>query len=96
MEKQANTITIDGTSYDVSQFSQGIQNAVGIYNSINADLQREQLAALKSQAALQSIGAQIGEAVKKELAEKELGEHDEQEIVESAGPTAMAPPVAIE
>lgn len=69
MTEQARTITLDGISYDIAQFSQGVQSAVGIYNAINADLQKEQLAVIKSQAALQSIGAQIGEAVKKELAE---------------------------
>ncbi len=71
MTEQARTITIDGVTHAVEQFSAGVQNAVGIFNSINADLQREQLAVLKTQAALQSIGSQIGEAVKKELAEKE-------------------------
>lgn len=65
--EQARTITLDGVTHEVSKFTQGVQNAIGIYNSINADLQREQVAVLKSQAALQSIGIQIGEAVKKEL-----------------------------
>lgn len=71
MTEQARTITIDGVSHNVADFSVGVQNAVGIYNAITADLQKEQIAVLKSQSALQSIGAQIGEAVKKELAEKE-------------------------
>lgn len=71
MTEQARTITLDGISYDIAQFSQGVQSAVGIYNAINADLQKEQVAVVKSQAALQGIGAQIGEAVKKELAEKQ-------------------------
>lgn len=73
MTEQARTITIDGVSHNVADFSVGVQNAVGIYNAITADLQKEQIAVLKSQSALQSIGAQIGEAVKKELAEKEAG-----------------------
>jgi len=71
MQDQARTITLDGISYDVAQFSQGVQNAIGIYNTFNADLQREQMAAMKSQAAMQTIGAQIGEAVKAELAAKQ-------------------------
>jgi hypothetical protein len=70
MTEQARTITLDGISYAVDQFSQGVQQAIGIYNAINAQLQTEQLAVIKSQAALQSIGAQITEAVKKELADK--------------------------
>lgn len=70
MTEQARTITLDGISYDVAQFSQGVQSAVTVYNTFQADLQREQLAAMKTQGALQTIGAQIAEAVKKELAEK--------------------------
>lgn len=65
------TITLDGISYDVAQFSQGVQSAIAVYNQFQADLQREQLAVMKTQGALQTIGAQIGEAVKKELAEKQ-------------------------
>lgn len=64
------TITLDGISYDVAQFSQGVQSAIGVYNTFAADLQREQLASMKTQAAMQTIGGQIAEAVKKELAEK--------------------------
>lgn len=71
MQDQARTITLDDISYDIDQFSQGVQNAIGIYNGFNADLQKEQLAAMKSQAAMQAIGAQIAEAVKAELAEKQ-------------------------
>ena len=70
MTEQARTITLDGISYAVDQFSQGVQQAIGIYNAINAQLQTEQLAVIKSQAAMQSIGGQISEAVKKELADK--------------------------
>lgn len=63
-----NTITLDGVQHDVTKFSQGVQQAVAIYNKFNAQLQDEQLAVVKTQAALQTIGAQIGEAVKAELA----------------------------
>ncbi len=71
MQDQARTITLDGISYDVGQFSQGVQNAIGIYNGFNADLQKEQMAVMKSQAAMQTVGAQIAEAVKAELAAKQ-------------------------
>lgn len=64
------SITVDGISYDVSQFSQGVQQAVGIYNVFQSDLQKAQLEVIKSQAALQSVGGQITEAVRRELAEK--------------------------
>jgi hypothetical protein len=70
MTEQTKTITLDGVSYNVADFSQGIQSAIVIYNSFQADLQKEQLAAMKTQAALQSVGNQIAEAVKKELADK--------------------------
>ena len=49
---------------------QGVQQAVGIYNGFQADLNKAQLEVIKCQAAMQSVGGQISEAVKKELAEK--------------------------
>lgn len=88
MTEQTKTISLDGVTYEVSQFSSQIQNAVDIYNTINADLQKEQIAVIKTQAALQSIGAQIGSAVKKELAEKA----DAEAVVQA--PAVQAAPVA--
>jgi hypothetical protein len=70
MTEQARTITLDGISYDVAQFSEGVQQAVGIYNVFAADLQKAQLDVVKNQAAMQSVGNQISAAVKKELDEK--------------------------
>jgi hypothetical protein len=70
MTEQARTITLDGISYDVAQFSEGVQQAVGIYNVFAADLQKAQLEVVKNQAAMQSVGNQISAAVKKELDEK--------------------------
>lgn len=70
MTEQARTLTLDGETYDVGQFSEGVQQAVGIYNTIQAQLQGEQLAVIKSQAALQSLAGQIATAVRKELDEK--------------------------
>jgi len=67
---QTNSITVDGISYDAGQFTQSVQQAVSIYKNFQADLQKEQLAVIKTQAALDNIGKQIGEAVKTELAEK--------------------------
>jgi hypothetical protein len=64
------TITLDGISYDVAQFSEGVQQAIGIYNTFQAQLTAEQLAVLKTQSAMQGLGAQIATAVKKELDEK--------------------------
>lgn len=68
--EQARSITIDGISYDVAQFSQEVQQAVVIYNTIAADLQKSQLEVIKCQAALQTVGGQISQAVKAELDKK--------------------------
>lgn len=70
MADQAQTITLDGVSYALDQFSPQVQQAVDIYNAFQADLTKEQLAVIKTQAAVQNLGAQISEAVKKELADK--------------------------
>lgn len=67
MTTPTNKMTIDGVEYDVAQFSQAIQQAVAIYNTFQVDLQKQQLEVLKTQAALQNIGAQIIAAVKAEL-----------------------------
>lgn len=67
---QNRTITLDGIAYDLNQFSEGVQQAVGIYNAIQADLNKSQLEVIKCQAAAQNIGTQISEAVRKELAAK--------------------------
>jgi len=67
---QPRTINLDGISYDVDQFSQGVQQAVMIYNKFAGQLQDQQLEVMKTQAALQQVGNQITEAVKKELDEK--------------------------
>lgn len=64
------TINLDGISYDVAQFSRGVQQAVIIYNKFTAQLQDQQLEVMKTQAALQQVGQQITDAVKKELDEK--------------------------
>jgi vacuolar-type H+-ATPase subunit I/STV1 len=65
-----NTITLDGKSYEVSEFSSGIQQAVSIYNVITQDLQKAQIDVIRNQAALQTIVQQLTDAVKKELADR--------------------------
>lgn len=67
---QARSITVDGISYDVAQFSAEVQQAVTIYNTFAADLQKAQLDVIKCQAALQNVGQQISGAVKAELEKK--------------------------
>lgn len=68
--EQTRSITIDGIAYDLAQFSVGVQQAVGIYNKFQTDLNEAQLEVIKNQSAIQTISAQISEAVKKELAAK--------------------------
>jgi hypothetical protein len=74
LEQSKQTITLDGQAYPLDQFSPAVQQAVGIYNAIGADLQKAQLDVVKCQSAMQSISAQIGETVKKELADKAAAE----------------------
>jgi hypothetical protein len=64
------TLTLDGISYDVAQFSPGVQQAVAIHTKFSNQLADEQLAVLKTQSALQVLTTQISEQVQKELAEK--------------------------
>lgn len=70
MTEQARTINIDGETYNLDEFSPGVQQAVAIYNKFQDQLQDQQLEVMKTQAALQQVGQQITEAVKKELADK--------------------------
>lgn len=78
------TITLDGVQYPLDQFSQQVVQAVGIYNGFSADLHKEQLAVIKTQAALQHLGNQIAEAVKKELAAKEAANDTPAEVQATA------------
>lgn len=79
---EAQTITFDDKVYDVSRFSASVQNAIGIYNQFNAELGREQMAVIKTQAALQTLQAQLASAVRKELVEQ--GEIKEEQATEQA------------
>ena len=91
MAEAARTITLDGVQYAVEQFSPGVQQAVDIYNSFAADLQKAQLEVLKTQSAMQSVGQQISAAVQKELAEKKAAAETaaaEGEIKMNANPDA--------
>lgn len=83
MTEQSRTITLDGTSYDVAQFSDGVQQAVVIYNAFQADLQKAQLEVVKNQSAMQSIGTQIAAAVRKELEDKAAAAATEATVVEA-------------
>ena len=69
-ETKAQTITFDDKVYDVSRFSAGVQNAIGLYNQFSAELAKEQVAVVKTQAALQTLQSQLAAAVRKELIEQ--------------------------
>lgn len=79
MEK-INTITLDGVTYNVADFSQSVQQAITIYNSFTADLNKVQLEVVKHQAAIQNIGTQIAEAIKKELLVKQAAQAAEDTV----------------
>ena len=84
MTEQTKTLTLDGVSYEVAQFSEGVQSAVNIYNTFAADLQKAQLEVVKCQSAMQSVGQQISAAVKKELEEKATAAETATEVVPAA------------
>lgn len=62
-----NTLTLDGVQHDVSKFSPTVQHAISIYNRFTSELQEQQLAVLKTQAAIAHFSTQIAAAVKSEL-----------------------------
>lgn len=72
-ETTPQTITIDEITYPVDHFSPGVQQAIAIYNTFQADLTKAQLEVIKTQSALQTVGQQISDAAKKELADKAAG-----------------------
>ena len=87
-QEQARTINLDGESYDLDQFSPGVQQAVAIYNKFTVQLQDQQLEVMKTQAALQQVGQQITEAVKKELEDKAASQPDDAPTDVEAKPVA--------
>lgn len=70
MTTQTQTLTVDGITYAVDQFSQQVQSGVQMYSAFQADLQKAQLEVAKTQAAMAMLSGQIQEAVKAELAAK--------------------------
>lgn len=81
--EQPRTINLDGISYDIEQFSPGVQQAVVIYNKFAGQLQDQQLEVMKTQAALQQVGGQITEAVQKELEAKKSAAPVEDAVVDA-------------
>ena len=61
------TITVAGKEYPVSGFSENVQKLVMIHTEWRNDLQEEQLAVAKTQAALRALDAELTQAVQAEL-----------------------------
>jgi hypothetical protein len=62
------TITVDGTEYPVTQFSETVQRLVAIHTEWRNDLTKERLAVAKTEAAIRSLEAELSQTVTKELA----------------------------
>lgn len=94
MSDLTRTITLDGISYDVAQFSQQVQQAVAIHSSFSADLKKAQLEVLKTQAALKVVTDQISESVQKELEAKKETQKVAADQVPAEAPAAPPAPRA--
>ncbi len=64
------TVTIDGVTHSVTDFSNEVQQLVGIRNLWGNQLNDERLAAAKTEAALRTLDNQLAELVTKQLDEK--------------------------
>lgn len=70
MDQKSQTITVDGHTYELDSLPANIKQAVAIYNRFNNDLNEAQLAVIKCQAAVSTVGQQIAEAIKAMSAQK--------------------------
>jgi hypothetical protein len=61
------TITVAGKEYPVSGFSETVQKLVAIHTEWRNDLQEEQLAVAKTQAAIRALDAELTATVQAEL-----------------------------
>lgn len=68
------SLTIDGVQHELANLPEGIQNAAGLYQTLQRQLADAQVEALKCQLAVQSVGQQITDAVRLVLAEREAAE----------------------
>lgn len=67
MTQPIQSLTLNGISYSISQFSQQVQQLTNFYNSLIADQSTESYALMKTQAAIAQVHNQITEIVKDEL-----------------------------
>jgi len=63
-------ITVDGTEYPVTGFSETVQRLVAIHTAWRNDLQDERLTVAKTEAALRSLEAEMSQAIQTELKAK--------------------------
>ena len=64
------TLTIDGTEYQVADFSETVQRLVSIHTEWRGDLIAERLAVAKTEAAIRALDAELTQAVSSELKAK--------------------------
>ena len=64
------TITIDGTEYPVSDFSETVQRLVAIHTEWRMDVAKERLAVAKTEAAIRGLDAELTQTVAAELKAK--------------------------
>jgi hypothetical protein len=71
------TLTVDGTEYEVTSFSQQVQQLVVIHTQWKADATKERLALAKTEAAVRAVEAELSQLVGKEIAARNAPANDE-------------------
>lgn len=80
------TLTIDGTEYAVTDFSETVQRLVSIHTEWRQDLVKERLAVAKTEAAIRALDVELTQTVAAEIKAK-----NEPEAANDAAPVAEAP-----
>lgn len=65
------TITVDGVEHQISEFSEQVQKLAAIYETWSQDLEKEKLAAAKTETALNVINKELATLVQAEMAAKQ-------------------------
>lgn len=68
MSQAIHSLTLDGISYSINQFSPQVQQLTNFYNALFEDQTAETHKLMKTQAAIAQVHSQITELVKFELA----------------------------
>lgn len=58
------TVTVDGEVHDLYTLPEGIQNAIGLYNTFKGQLETANVEVMKLQFAMQTLASQISDAVR--------------------------------